>query len=89
MFELSSNEENSELVNFAEKIVLVIDTANENDSQNKYEFNNGKTHGFLYMIKRAVEIFLNNKFMLNKQHEFAIIALDTHNAHWLVNFQMI
>lgn len=84
---LSSIENDHQVVNFAEKIVLVIDTVNDSpESQYRYESNSGRINNFLYMIKRAVEIFLNNKFMLNKQHEFAIIALDSDQAHWLLNF---
>lgn len=71
--------------NVPEKIVFVIDTVREPSSP-EFKLNMGQKYKILYILKRAIEIFLHNKLMLNQKHEFALVNLDSEKAEWLCGF---
>ena len=73
------------LLNCSEKIILIIDTACETTAT-QFKSGTGTKYCPLYMITRVIEIFLHNKSMLNSKHEFALIILDAHKAHWICDF---
>lgn len=70
--------------NIPEKIIIVIDLAQD---ENFTPFNVQK-NAFtpLSMLKRAIQVFIKLKHMINKYHEFALVFLNTNNAVWYLNF---
>ncbi|XP_008202499.1 BRISC and BRCA1-A complex member 1 [Nasonia vitripennis] len=72
-------------LNVPEKIVFVIDTVREFSSP-EFKLSTGQKYKILYILKRAVEIFLHNKLMLNQKHEFALVYIDSNKAEWLCGF---
>lgn len=70
--------------NIPEKIILVIDQAQDENFTSFKLHNNSFTP--LSMLKRAIHVFIKLKNMVNKNHEFAVIILNTNNAGWYLNF---
>ncbi|XP_014225637.1 BRISC and BRCA1-A complex member 1-like [Trichogramma pretiosum] len=64
----------------SEKIIFVIDLVCEFGSDEIV-----KSH-VLYMIKRAIEIFVHIKLDINANHKFAFITIDSNGAKWICNF---
>lgn len=70
--------------NIPEKIILVIDQA-QDENVTPFKLNNG-SYTPLSMLKRAIHVFIKLKHTINKNHEFAIVILNTNNARWYLNF---
>ncbi|XP_063243186.1 BRISC and BRCA1-A complex member 1-like [Bacillus rossius redtenbacheri] len=72
-------------VNCAEKIILCVDMC-EDAGTTPFKIANGATYRPLYMIKRVIQIFVHNKQLLGRSHEFALMLLQAEGALWLRNF---
>lgn len=70
--------------NIPEKIILVIDQAQDENFTSFKLHNNLLTP--LSMLKRAIQVFIKLKHMINKHHEYAVVILNTNNAGWYLNF---
>lgn len=72
-------------VNVPEKIILCIDLS-EDPNYTPFKLGDGTKYAPLYMIKRVAEIFINSKNLINKNHEFALVVLQTDTVAWLRDF---
>ncbi|KAJ8896432.1 hypothetical protein PR048_001776 [Dryococelus australis] len=72
-------------LNTPEKIIFCVDICEDVDTT-PFKLMNGKTFKPLYMVKRVIQIFVHNKQLLNKNHEFALMLLQSDNVLWLKNF---
>lgn len=70
--------------NVPEKIILVIDRA-QDEKITPFILHN-KSFTPFSMLKRAVQIFIKLKHMINKNHEFAVVILNTNTVGWYLNF---
>ncbi|PSN51169.1 hypothetical protein C0J52_06071 [Blattella germanica] len=71
--------------NVQEKIVLCIDLT-EDPNSTYFKLGDGTKYPPFYMIRRVVEIFINSKNLINKNHEFALVVLQSDSAAWLRDF---
>ncbi|KAJ8664335.1 hypothetical protein QAD02_005997 [Eretmocerus hayati] len=72
-------------MNLSEKIVIVIDSAQESFST-PFEFESDKKMSCFQMFKRITEIFVCNKNFINKKHEFALMVLTPSDVQWKCDF---
>jgi len=72
-------------VNVPEKIILCIDLS-EDPNYTPFKLGDGTKYAPLYMIKRVAEIFINSKNLINKNHEFALVVLQSDTVAWLRHF---
>ncbi|XP_069669034.1 BRISC and BRCA1-A complex member 1-like [Periplaneta americana] len=72
-------------VNVPEKIILCIDLS-EDPNYTPFKLGDGSKYAPLYMIKRVAEIFINCKSLINKNHEFALVVLQSDTVAWLRDF---
>ncbi|RZC38149.1 hypothetical protein BDFB_006277 [Asbolus verrucosus] len=72
------------LCNSKEKIIIVVDIA-EDENFTSFKLNNN-SHKPLHMMKHAIELFLNSKYLINQKHEYALVILNENNAIWLSEF---
>jgi hypothetical protein len=72
-------------VNIPEKIILCIDLTEEPNCT-LFKLGDGSKYAPLYMIKRVAEIFINSKNLINKNHEFALVVLQSDTVAWLRDF---
>jgi hypothetical protein len=72
-------------VNVPEKIILCIDLS-EDPNYTPFKLGDGTKYAPVYMIKRVAEIFINSKNLINKNHEFALVVLQSDTAVWLRDF---
>lgn len=71
--------------NLPEKIVIVIDTAQDEVSTD-FQLSNGNSCTPLSMLKCAIEIFLHNKHSIDDNHEYALVILNENTASWILDF---
>ncbi|KAJ9577115.1 hypothetical protein L9F63_006323 [Diploptera punctata] len=72
-------------VNVPEKIILCIDLT-EDPNYTPFKLGDGSKYPPLYMIRRVAEIFINSKNLINKNHQFALVVLQSETAAWLRDF---
>lgn len=72
-------------VNVRERIILCIDLS-EDPNYTPFKLGDGTKYAPLYMIKRVTEIFINSKNLINKNHEFALVVLQSDTVAWLRDF---
>lgn len=73
------------MVNVKEKIIIVLDRAEE-DICTPFKLPNFEQIHPLAMLKRGIELFLHNKQRINKKHEYAFLVLNEDSVSWLVDF---
>ncbi|XP_018565083.1 BRISC and BRCA1-A complex member 1 [Anoplophora glabripennis] len=78
------NESSIPNANVPEKLILVIDRA-QDENFTPFVANNSKFTP-LSMLKRAIQLFIKLKHTINKSNEFAIVVLNENNAKWILNF---
>ncbi|XP_056648291.1 BRISC and BRCA1-A complex member 1-like [Diorhabda sublineata] len=71
-------------INVPEKIILVIDRAQDEHCSNFIAKNIKYTP--MTMLRKSLHLFVKLKSMINKNHEFAIVLLNENNASWYMNF---
>lgn len=71
--------------NVPERIIFMIDSIREKDCT-PFEFESGARLFPLQVIKKVVQIFIDLKGTMNKNHEFAIMKLTENSAEWICNF---
>ncbi|CAG9835442.1 unnamed protein product [Diabrotica balteata] len=71
-------------INVPEKIILVIDRAQDENCTNFAEANGKYTP--LSMLRKSLHLFVNLKHAINKNHEFAIVLLNENTATWSLPF---
>ncbi|CAG9863780.1 unnamed protein product [Phyllotreta striolata] len=74
-------------VNVQEKIILVIDRAND-EHCTSFKSSDDTTETFtpITMLKRALNLFLETKHSINKKHEYALILLNENDITWVLHF---
>ncbi|XP_078036825.1 BRISC and BRCA1-A complex member 1 [Augochlora pura] len=72
-------------INLPEKILFVIDTVKERNST-PFKFTTGAKHTSLFMMKRVVEHFVCLKSTIQRNHEYAIMTLNSQGAQWICDF---
>ncbi|KAJ3639096.1 hypothetical protein Zmor_004256 [Zophobas morio] len=72
-------------VNVKEKIILVVDSA-EDEKFTPFWQINGQERKPFDMLKYAVAVFLNHKHSMDKKHEYAVAILTANNVSWVVDF---
>lgn len=71
--------------NQQEKIILVVDTAlDENSSE--FQLQGGVSCMPLTILKRGIEMFLVNKSMIDQRHQYALVTLNENEANWVLDF---
>lgn len=71
-------------VNCPEHIILVVDVCHE-VGNTPYRLADGSKFSALYMVKRALTLFLQNKHAIDARHKFALVLL--HNIPvWISDF---
>lgn len=71
-------------INVPEKIILVIDRAQDEHYTNFIAKNIKYTP--MTMLRKCLHLFVKLKININKNHEFAIVLLNENNASWHMNF---
>lgn len=71
--------------NVPEKIVLCLDTCTDLDFT-PFKIGDGSTFAPLYMLKRIIDIFVQNKNFIDSRHEFSLIILDSSEIRWVKDF---
>uniref|UniRef100_A0A6P7GPU9 BRISC and BRCA1-A complex member 1-like isoform X3 n=1 Tax=Diabrotica virgifera virgifera TaxID=50390 RepID=A0A6P7GPU9_DIAVI len=71
-------------INVPEKIILVIDRAQDEHCTSFAEANGKYTP--LSMLRKSLHLFVNLKHSINKNHEFAIVLLNENTATWALPF---
>lgn len=71
-------------VNCPEHIILVVDVCKE-EGNSPYRLADGTKHPSMYMVKRALTLFLLNKHSIDAQHRFALVALHE-SPIWMHDF---
>lgn len=85
------SDENDSLVrnlprmNLPEKILFVIDTIREKNCV-PFKLTTGAEYVPLFMIKRIVENFICIKSSIQRSHEYALMILNSQDAHWICDF---
>ncbi|EEZ98909.1 BRISC and BRCA1-A complex member 1-like Protein [Tribolium castaneum] len=73
------------MANCPEKIILVVDSV-EDDNFTPFRVSNSETVTPFNMLKRAVDMFLHRKSLFSKKHEYALAILNENSVVWLVDF---
>lgn len=63
--------------------ILVIDVCKE-EGNTPYKLADGTKYSPMYMVKRALTLFLQNKYAIDSRHKFALVIL--HDAPVWVSF---
>ncbi|XP_054715370.1 BRISC and BRCA1-A complex member 1-like [Uloborus diversus] len=71
-------------INRPEKIVFCLDMSSDME-QIPFRFGDGSEHSPLSMIKRTIELFVENKHFLNRKHEYSLMVL-YETATWVREF---
>lgn len=71
-------------VNCPEHIILVIDVCKE-EGNTPYKLADGTKYSPMYMMKRALTLFLQNKHAIDSRHKFALVLLHE-SPVWLHDF---
>ncbi|XP_071541708.1 BRISC and BRCA1-A complex member 1-like isoform X1 [Panulirus ornatus] len=71
-------------VNCPEHIILVVDVCKE-EGNTPYKLADGSKYSALYMVKRALTLFLQNKHAIDARHKFALVVLHE-SPIWLHDF---
>lgn len=61
-------------INCPEHIILVVDVCRE-EGNTPYRLADGSKFSALYMVKRALTLFLQNKHTIDSRHKFALVVL--------------
>ncbi|XP_018328002.1 BRISC and BRCA1-A complex member 1-like [Agrilus planipennis] len=70
--------------NVPEKIIIAVDRVQDDNCS---EFvTSGKSYSPLVMVKKAVEVFIHNKAILNSSHQFGLMGLNETNVDWIQDF---
>ncbi|XP_012152948.1 BRISC and BRCA1-A complex member 1 [Megachile rotundata] len=72
-------------INLPEQILLVIDTVRERDCT-PFKLTKGTNYMPLFMIKRVVEHFICIKSTIQRNHEYALMILNSQSAEWICDF---
>ncbi|XP_033324277.1 BRISC and BRCA1-A complex member 1 [Megalopta genalis] len=72
-------------INLPEKILFVIDTVRERNST-PFKFTTGAKYTPLFMMKRVVEHFVCLKSTIQRNHEYALMTLNSQGAEWICDF---
>ncbi|XP_017757188.1 PREDICTED: BRISC and BRCA1-A complex member 1-like [Eufriesea mexicana] len=72
-------------MNVPEKILFVIDTAREKNCT-PFKLSTGASYMPLFMIKRTIENFVHIKSLIQHNHEYALMVLNSHNSRWICDF---
>lgn len=68
-----------------EKIILCLDTCIDPE-YTAFKIESGTTYPPLYMLKRIINIFVQNKNFIDPRHEFALITLEGKDIRWCTEF---
>ncbi|GIZ04513.1 BRISC and BRCA1-A complex member 1 [Caerostris extrusa] len=71
-------------INYPEKIVFCLDMSSDME-QVPFRLGDGSQHTPLSMVKRTIELFVENKHFINRKHEFSLMVL-YENATWVREF---
>lgn len=71
-------------INCPEHIILVVDVCKE-EGNTPYKLADGTKFSALYMVKRALTLFLQNKHAIDIRHKFALVVLHE-SPIWLHDF---
>ncbi|KAG0711975.1 BRISC and BRCA1-A complex member 1 [Chionoecetes opilio] len=61
-------------INIPEHIILVVDVSHE-EGNTPFRLADGSKYCALYMVKRALTLFLQNKHTIDQRHKFALVAM--------------
>ncbi|GFU00555.1 BRISC and BRCA1-A complex member 1 [Nephila pilipes] len=68
-------------INYTEKIIFCLDMSSDME-QTPFKLGDGSQHTPLSMVKRTIELFVENKHFINRKHEFSLMVL-YENATWV------
>ncbi|GFS76494.1 BRISC and BRCA1-A complex member 1 [Trichonephila clavipes] len=71
-------------INYTEKIIFCLDMSSDME-QTPFKLGDGSQHTPLSMVKRTIELFVENKHFINRKHEFSLMVL-YENATWVREF---
>lgn len=71
--------------NIPEKIIICLDTCTDTE-YTPFKIGDGTTFAPLYMLKRIIDIFVQNKNFIDTRHEFALLKLDSTDVKWIKDF---
>ncbi|KAG8197033.1 hypothetical protein JTE90_004302 [Oedothorax gibbosus] len=71
-------------INFAEKIVFCLDMSSDMEDI-PFKLGDRSQHSPLSMVKRTIQLFVENKHFINRKHEFSLMVL-YENATWVREF---
>ncbi|XP_042900255.1 BRISC and BRCA1-A complex member 1 [Parasteatoda tepidariorum] len=71
-------------INCAEKIIFCLDMSSDME-QTPFRLGDGSQHSPLSMVKRTIELFIENKHFISRKHEYSLMVL-YENATWVREF---
>lgn len=71
--------------NVPERIILCLDTCADPEFT-AFKLGDGSKYAPLYMLKRTIELFVQNKNYIDPRHEFALLGLDGKSVKWIQDF---
>ncbi|KFM64062.1 BRISC and BRCA1-A complex member 1, partial [Stegodyphus mimosarum] len=71
-------------INCSEKIIFCLDMSSEME-QIPFKLGDGSQYSPLSMVKRTIELFVENKHFINRKHEYALMVL-YESATWVREF---
>ncbi|CAL1285628.1 unnamed protein product [Larinioides sclopetarius] len=71
-------------INYTEKIVFCLDMSADME-HTPFKLGDGSQHTPLSMVKRTIELFVENKHFINRKHEFSLMVL-YETATWVREF---
>lgn len=83
--ENSATKKTLSMHNHPEKIIICIDRT-QDDEFTKFYPASGEPYTPLHMLKRAVTMFLHNKFFIDQKHQYALVTLQENTSKWLHGF---
>lgn len=71
--------------NVPEKIIFCVDTCVDTN-YTAFIVEDGRSFAPLFMLRRIIEIFVQNKSFIDQRHEYALMSMESKDVRWIKDF---